>query len=78
MIIAPTKPQRTPCRKVVSPWRRSSRAGNQRPGADAFEQDRLLRLKFDQQREYVQHVDQLGGVLGQPVIGLNLAEPIRR
>ena len=47
---------------------------DQRPGADAAEQGRLRRLQVDQPTQHVQHVEQLGRVLGQPAVGLDVAQ----
>lgn len=47
-------------------------------GADAAEQVVCLRFEFDQEAQRVEHIEQLGGVFGQPVVGLDIAQLRRR
>lgn len=51
-------------RRGVDPW----------SGADALTVVRLPGLQEDQAAEHVQRIEEAGRVLGQPVIGLNLAQ----
>lgn len=50
------------------------RGRNQRSVAHPFEQILLLRFQFDQHPQHIEDIDQLGGIFGQPVIGLDVAE----
>ena len=46
----------------------------QRTCADALQQVCLLWFQFHEQSQHVQEVDEVGGVLGQPVVGLDFFE----
>ena len=48
--------------------------GDHRPAANLLQQRCLLRFEFDEPAEDVEHVEQLGGVFGEPVVGLEEAE----
>ena len=52
--------------------------GDQTAGTGAVEGARLAGLEVDQEAEDVQQVDQVGGVFGGPVVGLDFAQLRRR
>lgn len=53
---------------------RKARRGNQGSVTNALQEVRLIRLELNQPPQHIEHVEQLAGIFGQPVIGLDLAE----
>ncbi len=52
--------------------------GEQGAGADVVEQAGLVGLEVDEEGEDARQVDQVGGVFGGPVVGLDFAQFRRR
>ena len=61
-------------RRRQRPGGRQRRVVDEAAGENLLEQRGLLRLQGDEAAEHVEEVDQVAGVLGEPMVGLDVAE----